>query len=170
LLHSGELPVNDLPQVTRRSDGAGCRRGAGGIGQGDHDHTSVFGRDQDISVTEPVQDDSFQRGDRGSYRWEPLARLAESDLVSASQIQAERFPALDELTEVGIAAEQVFNEFSSLCLLATNHLATGLGMALGKGCDRVVNDLQDRHRRGADRRSVAVTDFRRKFTPHVAGC
>ena len=76
-------------------------------------------------------------------------RLGKGDLVGAGQVEAKGFPPLHELTEVGVATEQVVDEFSPLRLLPTNHLATGLGVTLGERRYCVIHDLQDRHSRRA---------------------
>src|SRR5687767_8550859 len=90
--------------------------------------------------------------------------------MGASQVEAKGFPSLDELTEVGVAAEQVVDEFSPLGLLPANHLAAGLGVTLGESRYCVIHDFQDRHSRRAHSRSVAGTNFSRELIPHTAGC
>ena len=95
--------------------------------------------------------------------------MCQCDLVGTSQIEAEGFPPLHEVTEMRVAAKQILDELSPLGLLTPNHFAASLGVTLGKSSHCVVHDVQDCLCRRAHSRSVALSNDRGELAPHAAG-
>src|SRR4051794_20941080 len=86
------------------------------------------------------------------------------------QVEPERLGALHELTEVGISAQKVLHQLSAKGLLAPNQLSNSLGVPLGEGGDRVVDDLEHRLGCRSHRLAVALPHNGRWLTPHSPGC
>jgi hypothetical protein len=139
------------------------------IGQGDDDDETVLRGHEHVPIPESVQDQAFQRADSGLDRGQAPLWSRQRDLVGASQVQPERFGAVSELAEMGVAAEQVVDQLSSKGLLASNELAARFGMSLCEGSHGVLDDLQHRLGGCSYRRAVAYADNRGKLVPHPPG-
>jgi hypothetical protein len=88
--------------------------------------------------------------------------------MSASQVQTEGFCSFHELAQVGVSAEQVVDELTTQRFLATNHLATCLGMAVCERRHGVVDYLEHSLRCRPHRLVVALADHRRELGPHTS--
>ena len=139
--------------------------GRGGVGRCQHDEQAVLGRDQDVAVAEPVEHDRLQRADRRVGVGQPPARRGQRDLVDPGEVQPERLGAFHQGAEIGVAAQQVVDQFAAQRLLPADQVAAGHRVALGERRDGVVDDVQDGRRGGAHRLAVAGAHHHRQVLP-----
>jgi hypothetical protein len=89
--------------------------------------------------------------------------------VIPRQVKAKRFGTSYQVAQIGVATQQILDQLASLSLLATDHLATGFGVSLGKRRHRPLHHLQHSLSSRADRDALRLADRGRELLPHSTG-
>ena len=153
------------PRSSAGSGGGRDPAGRGGVGGCQHDEETVLGRDEYVAVTEPVEDDRFQGADRRVGIGQPPARRGQGDLVNAGEVEPERLGPFHQGAQVGVAAQQVVDQFAAQRLFPADQVAARDRVAFGERRDRVVDDVQHRGGGGAHRLAVAGAHHHRQVLP-----
>jgi hypothetical protein len=98
--------MDDLAEVTSCRQPHRGRRRSRCIGQRQyHDETFLRGH-QNVSIAEPIQDDSLESACGGCDRGKPLPGFREGNLMRTGQVESERLCPLHELAQVRVATQR----------------------------------------------------------------
>ncbi len=149
--------------------GDGPRGGAGGGRRDQHHEESFFGGDEHFTVPESVQNEGFQHVHARVALRETVGKAGQDDLVRPAEVEPEWFGAFHDSGDIGVAAQQVVDQFTAQRFFLPDQLLGGGLVAVDEDGDGFTDSAKYRLCRGTDGVTIAVRHDVGQVPPHPPG-